>query len=170
MSFDISFLSSRYTGTTKEVRNPFTGEIHLGEVSDPLSDDERTAVQQVLRNYGLKEVDEHGFGTVEFASGHHVEVIFEHLFSPNFISGGAFLRGLSDEIATLIFEIADAGRFVVVDQEGRAFMTSSVSKEQIAAEYPELTMVKSGADVLAALKAGFDAWAGYRDSITDMDH
>ena len=169
MSFDITFISSRYSGRTQEVRNPFTGEIQLGEVSDPLSDDERTAVQQVLRGYGLTEVDEHGLGHVQFAGGQSIEVIFENLFSPDFISAGAFLRGLSDDIAKFIFEIAEAGRFIIVDQEGRAMVTSSVPQESISEEYPDAKLAESGADILAALKAGFDEWSGYRDAMADRD-
>ncbi|MEM9347045.1 MAG: hypothetical protein AAGB26_10555 [Planctomycetota bacterium] len=169
MSFDITFISSRHSGRTQEVRNPFTGEIQLGKVSDPLSDDERTAVQQVLRGYGLTEVDEHGFGHVELAGGHSLEVIFEHLFSPDFTSAGAFLRGLSEDIAAFIFEIAEAGRFVIVDQKGRAMVTSSVPRESIAEIYPDAEVVRSGADIMAALQAGFDEWSGYRDAIVDGD-
>ena len=109
---------------------------------------------------------------VNFEDGSHVEMYAGGLHGGDKpFDGGMFaLRGLSDAIGAFVFEFSRAGGCVIFPAMEPACVL--MPREDLAAHLPtdlgddvQRIQVSSGAELLAALNGGYDAWRAYRDQV-----
>lgn len=169
MSFDIFLQSSHRSGRKAEISNPFTGETQVAEVDDPLTDEERSAVQALLDHYGAESADEFGYYTPTFDDGTSIEAQFKGLADdPDFSGGMISLHGTSNAITDFLFQIADAGNFIMqpIMEGNPAIVTKTSTADSVSTRLPEVLVVQSAADVASIISTGVDAWDKYRRQVT----
>ena len=169
MSFDILMHSSHHSGRKSEVFDPFTGGTRVTAIDDPLTDEERTAVQLLLSQYGAESADECGYYTPTFDDGTSIILHFEGLVDdPKFLGGMISLRANSDAIVKFLFEIADAGNFVMIPMmEGNPEIdTKKTTADSVSGRMPDILVAQSAEDIALIISPGFEAWDRCRKRAT----
>jgi hypothetical protein len=109
---------------------------------------------------------------VIFEDGSHVEITAGGLTDGDKAFDGAVLvmRGLSEAIGQFIFEFSRAAGCVIFPVMEESCVL--IPRDDLAAHLPpdlgdeySRIPVTSGAEVLAALNGGFEAWQAYRDRV-----
>lgn len=169
MSFDVFLQSSRSSGRSVEVTDPFTGETQVSRVNDPLSERERNALLSVLQTYGVNAPDEFGVYTLLFRDGVLAEVDFDDLIDATNLTGGSVsLRGDSEVGMQFLFSIADAGNFVMRPaMEGNpVIVTKRSTADAVSNEVPDVIIANSAADLTTIMSTGIQDWEKFRRQVT----
>lgn len=165
MSFDIFMQSSHRSGRTAECSSPFLGDTKTVEIDDPLTDSERSAVRSLLASYGAESPDEMGCYTPSFNDGSSVEVGFKGLADdPEFSSGMIVLHGNSQAITEFLYQIADAGNFIMqpIMDGTPQIVTKESTASAVASRSPEVMIANSANDIATIIASGVEAWDNYR--------
>ena len=130
------------------------------------------AARAVLERFRYDRQPEFDYYDVNFEDGSHVEMYADGLHGGDKPFGGAMfvLRGISDSVASFVFEFSRAAGCVVFPAMEPACVL--LPREDLAAHLPadlgekfQRIPVGSGAELLAALNGGYDAWRAYRDHV-----
>jgi hypothetical protein len=133
------------------------------------------AARAVLERFKYQYQPEFQKYEVNFTDGSSVEMYVNGLEGgeEEFDGGMLALHGISDGVGAFIFEFARSGGCVIFPAMEPACVL--LPREDLAAHLPDdlghdfqRIPVTSGAEVLAALKGGYDAWRAYRDKIVGM--
>jgi hypothetical protein len=152
MSFDLFLTAFR------------NGDVALADVA---------AARAVLERFQHSHDPEFGYYRVKFIDGSDVELFATGLDGGDEpFDGGMFaLRGQSEAIASFIFEFSRAAGCVIFPTMEPASVL--LPREDLAAHLPPVVNadfrsipVANGAELLAALDGGYDAWRAYRDQVS----
>ena len=134
-------------------------------------------VRAVLAKEGNSGPDSFGFYLVGFADGSHVEFNAGGLDGSKAFSGCAFhIRGMSPLLIQFVFDIAEAGDFVIFNCQGNGSKNSPslilVGAHQEAhlpmdliSHFSNRPVCTSGEILDTLLHAGFAGWQRYRDKV-----
>lgn len=167
MSFDIFYQTSRLSEQIEETTNPFTGEVMQKPIGETVTPDEREALLKLLSTRGAN-ADEMGGYLVDFADGAGVELQFGGLADEAEFSGGmASLRGLTSELSSFLYELADTGNLVMLPamEESRPLVTSDETAARVTSRWPDTLVMASAEELAAFLGQGVAGWAAYRDRV-----
>jgi hypothetical protein len=168
MSFDISFMTHRPTGATREVPNPFKpGEMFRVTADAGLSSEERAAVRSVLESSPARSVDG-GVCGFQFADGGVVEVDASRLTGDAVCSSiSANVYGLSPQVVRLLFEFMQAGNFVAVwpAEDDVSALATEETRQRVVSAYPGAVVANSPEELRLLFAGGYDAWRKYRDQV-----
>ena len=167
MSFDIFYQTSRLSEQTVEAINPFTGKVMQKPVGETVTPDEREALIQLLSTRGAN-AEEMGGYLVDFADGAGLELQFDGLADEAEFSGGmASLRGLTPELASLLYDLADTGNLVMLPamEESRPLVTSDETAARVASRWPDALVISSPEELEAFLGQGLAGWEACRDRV-----
>ena len=130
------------------------------------------AARQVLECFRFEHDEKFNSYSVSFDDGSHLEMNAGslHCGAEPFDGGSIELRGLSDEIGRFVFEFARAAGCVVFPamKEACVLLPRDDLHVHLPADIPQkfkVVPVSSGAEVLAALSGGYEAWAAYRNRV-----
>lgn len=166
MSFDIFFISSRWSDEPQSRTNPFTGETSCEKVLLPLSDRERIAAQAVLEELTPEGLDNHGCYSRDFAEGGSVEVFAEDLVDGCMVA----IRGsLSDPVLDLLLRLGTAGNMSMCPAMDPPIVvaTSDQVLRNAPATYKNRALCTTIEELRAVLANGFEGWKRFRDMVVD---
>lgn len=131
------------------------------------------AARRVLDGFRYRpEPERDGYYDVSFSDGSHVELYADGLSGGEKpFDGGMFvLRSITSAGADFIFEFAQAAGCAIFPAMNPNCVL--VPRHDLTAELPEsvvkdfpLIPVVSGAELLAVIQGGLDAWRAYRDRV-----
>jgi hypothetical protein len=125
--------------------------------------------RSVLERFQHRHRPEFNAYDVDFADGSHVEMYASGLDGGEpFDAAMLALRGFSNSIGDFVFEFSSAAGFVIFPAMEPACVL--IPGGDLAAHLPadlgddfQRIPVSSGAELLAALNGGYEAWRAYRD-------
>lgn len=168
MSFDILFHTCNLGTRKKRVKNPFTGAA-MSVFDDPgLTDDERGAVVNLLKELKAEGPDDFGFYRLSFPDGGEADLSADGLSDrKKFDSCSVETRGLTPGVARFLFRLSRAGNMVLIPvAEGVGeLVTSEEQRHRVVARFPEAKVVRSAKALETEVRRGFDAWEQYRDEV-----
>jgi len=79
----------------------------------------------------------------------------------------ASLRGLTSELASLLYDLADTGNLVMLPamEESRPLVTSDETAARVASRWPDALVVSSPEELEAFLGQGLAGWEACRDRV-----
>lgn len=163
MSFDIFFQTCRYTGQTKTVKNPFTGQDVVSTESEPLTAAEVKAVREVLARYRPSDPLDDDV-RVRMPDGSEAEVFGKNLESSCMVA----LRGLTPALSQFLFELLQAGNWVMLPamDDDVSITTAPDRVAGLPDDFPRLVECRSAQELHQLLTGGVQAWERYRDQVT----
>ncbi len=132
---------------------------------------DRRAVLQVLRAATYRGPNESGFYVVAFPDGVEAVLWAEGLESEGPFDGCAFhIRAFGDGLMEFLFDVARAGDMVLFPAMGgnSLVLVSEGQKAAVPADMQEdfqTVVVRSGGELGAVLRGGFEGWSAYRDQV-----
>ena len=172
MSFDV-FLHTCNLGTRKmRAKNPFTGE-SMTTFDDPgLSDEQWTAVSQLLKDFKAEGPDDYGCYTLSFGDGGEADLHAEGLAGDGKIDGCSLeTRSLTPEVVNFLFRLSRIGNMVIIAAtEGvGTLVTSEEQLQRVAARFPDAKVVRTATALAKELRHGFRTWKKYRDQVVEEE-
>ena len=165
MSFDIYLHTSHLSDQIRQVRNPMTGELFSSPIDQPLTDIERNSVQNVLSRYFSVTTGDK-YQHVHLDGCGPIEVNLE--IEDTEVTGGMIsMRGFSISAAEFLFELADAGNFIVhpIMKGNPCVVTANCTRELVMKRWPSVEVLTSASELHALLSGGVRAWQVYRDQV-----
>lgn len=162
MSFDISFMSCRTSGT-EEKEHPFSGEVVTVPVSGPLTPKERKQVNLLLTSH------EYDSAVVQLAPDVYLEVSVDD----NRTGGMIFLRNATPAEFQFLYDLADAGSYILCPvMEGNPWIaTSHEALESGWSAHLDpgtaIHVVNSPLDLAEIIYPAFGDWDAYRRRVVD---
>lgn len=170
MSFDVFLQSVRRGGEPREVINPFTGQAATVPAASGLSAREAESVLGVIASHRLPGLDEFGCYPIDLADGGSAELYAGKLGGPEACDGMMIAcRGLTPQLSDLIFELMAAGNMAALPamEDARTFVASEEWSDFRPGDgAPPTVVLRSAAELHAALTGGYDGWKRYRDQVT----
>lgn len=168
MSFDILFQPCRYTYKPVETKNPFKGKAHtVFPRSEPLTPEEVSAVEHVLKRANARGPDQHGCYVIDFPDGGDAEVYADDLSNSCMVS----VRGVTSDPLRFLTDLLKAGNWIMMPamEDGTAIAYSPACLKGIPQGFAEIVVCNSSEELGLLLSKGVRAWEKYRDQIVS-DH
>ncbi|MDR6937471.1 hypothetical protein [Luteibacter sp. 3190] len=134
----------------------------------------RPEVLAALRRHSQVAADKFGFYVVDFADGSSVEFSAKGLEGHENFTGCAFLiRGFSQCIVELVFDVAKAGGMVILNAQGNgsaanpiAILTDASQASHLPSEgLPNPVLCGSSQHLSSLLGVGHQQWQRFRDQV-----
>jgi hypothetical protein len=170
MSFDIFLQSVHNRGEPRQMTNPFTGEPATIFPQGGLEPHERDAVCGVIASYRLPGPDEFGCYLIGLPDGGSAELFASNLADHHESCDGMMVacRNLTPKLAHFIFDLMDRGNMAALPamEDTRTFVTSEHWSDFTPGDgAPPTVVVRSPAELHAALTGGYEGWQRYRDQV-----
>jgi len=156
VSFDIFFQPCRFTGSSVEQKNPFTGEVRSVLANEPLNSAELEAVRKVLWQAKAGGPDEQGCYVVQLGDGGGAEVFGDDLATGCMVA----LRGMTPDLSRFLYNLLKAGNWVMLPamEDAMAITAAPGAMRGIPDDFPRVVACNSAEELAALLAGGIGAW------------
>jgi hypothetical protein len=171
VSFDV-FLQSVHRGSEpRQAINPLTGETVAIHPTGELRDHERESVLSVISSYQFRGPDEFGCYPIDLPDGGSAELFAGKLGEAAGCDGMMVAcRSLTPQLTGLIFELMVGGNMAALPamEDTRTFVASEEWSDFTPGDgAPPAVVVRSAAELHAALAGGYEGWKRYRDQVVN---
>jgi hypothetical protein len=132
----------------------------------------RTRIQDVLATVSSKQLSD-GFYSIDLPGGSHVEFSARGLSGSHPLKSCVFLmRGMSDAIVRLLFEMASAAGSVLIPtmEKNPCILVNADQRLELPSDFKlPLVECSSVEELMRLLTGGYENWTRYRDQVVRRD-